>query len=105
MCQAECNSAACGLDNWDCCPPGQMADPFSGHHSECCQPIKTEKVEFVLKSYGGKVASSEPQDRKIGLGALVGGVLVHQQRYGAAAHSNRFSKLYPTIITGAPLIV
>jgi hypothetical protein len=82
-----------------------MADPFSGHHSECCQPIKTEKVEFVLKSYGGKVASSEPQDRKIGLGALVGGVLVHQQRYGAAAHSNRFSKLYPTIITGAPLIV
>jgi hypothetical protein len=99
-CQPECQSAACNLDDWDCCPSGQIADPASGHSGECCAPVRTDKVMFTLNAHGGKVMASEPQDRKIGLSKLAGGVLVHQQRYGAADWSNRFSKLYPSIIKG-----
>jgi hypothetical protein len=99
-CQPECNSAACNLDDWDCCPSGQITNPASGHSGECCVPVRTDKVQFALNSHGGKVTTSEPQDRKIGLSKVVGGVLLHQQRYGSADWSNRFSKLYPSIIKG-----
>mmetsp|Transcript_12261 Transcript_12261/g.25748 ORF Transcript_12261/g.25748 Transcript_12261/m.25748 type:complete len:406 (-) Transcript_12261:2335-3552(-) len=39
-CNPECNSAACRMDDWDCCGAGEVYDLNSGHLDTCCTPTQ-----------------------------------------------------------------
>eukprot|EP00241_Pyramimonas_parkeae_P000642 CAMPEP_0114226644 /NCGR_PEP_ID=MMETSP0058-20121206/1346_1 /TAXON_ID=36894 /ORGANISM="Pyramimonas parkeae, CCMP726" /LENGTH=1064 /DNA_ID=CAMNT_0001337391 /DNA_START=71 /DNA_END=3263 /DNA_ORIENTATION=+ len=104
VCHAECMTAGCYMDNWDCCSEGEVVDPHSGHGNQCCSPSALDKkvhTLFTLNKF------NTPEDEEIvfhgfGRNRIVGGALIHQTRLKVASNDNRFSKLYDYKLSDEP---
>jgi hypothetical protein len=85
VCNADCNNAACRMDDWDCCAPGEIFDLNSGFEKSCCLPTNFapgNKYNFDLVAHPAidYAANSTKWVRSLNSNNLVAGMIIHQTR-------------------------